>query len=477
MRAARNFISPYTETSFKEMLSNSVLNLATCWKLVSVSNQIIGATSHTRDLTLTGHPNVLFKSAQGVVPSAADSELGLNSAGLEVDSVFSVDILTEEAVAAGDWDNAYFEVFLVDYTNLDLGELIMFAGTIGEVRTYGERFRAEGRPLTNKSTQQIGDIYTAKCTARRLGDFHCKTNVTNGATALGDGGIVTTTGTVTTGGSNVQFIDSGRAEITGYYTHGTVTFTSGPLAGRSSEIVQHIGTPPQSGGNIVRWATDSSWKVSGTLVSNWETTGFNDSGWALATQQGGLRTNPWLQTVANFPVDSRAQWIWRFFSPNTRDDVGSTSYFRKTFTPNVSSATIKIAADSEYTLYVNGNLIGTGSAWNVAQSYSVVLNPGVLNSIAVRVYNTPVHLNTFNPAGLIADVTFAAYTPPPTGDGSIIQLSTPMPRVIEAGTTYSITRGCDREWQTCKNVYNNLVNFRGFPFVPGIEKAYKIQNQ
>lgn len=473
MRAARNFISPNTEHSFKEMLKNPTLTLATCWKLVSVKNEIIGATSHTRDIVLSGHPNIVFKSSQGIVPSAADSELGLNSAGLEVDSIFSVNILTEEAVAAGDWDNAYFEVFIIDYTNLDLGELVMFAGTIGEVKTYGERFRAEGRPLTNKSTQQVGDIYTAKCTAQRLGDVYCKTDVTNGAIAA-DGGVVTTTGTVTTGGSNVQFTDSSRGEVTGYYTHGTVTFTSGPLAGRSSEIVQHIGTPPQAGGNVVRWATDSSWKVNGTLVTNWETTGFNDATWPFATIQGGLRTNPWLQTVANFPVDSRAQWLWRFFSPNTHDNVGSTSYFRKTFTPNVNSATIKIAADSEYTLYVNGSIVGTGSAWNVAQSYTVSLNVGVLNSIAVRVYNAPVHINLFNPAGFIADVTFAAYAPTPPGTGSIIQLSTPMPRNIDIGTTYSITRGCDREWKTCKNVYNNLVNYRGFPFVPGIEKAYKI---
>lgn len=473
MKTARNFTAPYTATSFKDYLAGSSLTLATCWKLVSKTNVIVGATSHTRDLVLAAHTGVTFKSSQGVVPSAADSELGLGSAGLEVDSVFSVNVLTEETVAAGDWDGAYFEVFLVNYSDFAMGELVMFAGTIGEVKTYGERFRAEGRPLTNKATQQIGGIYTEKCTVRRLGDNRCKTPITIGAVAGGDGGVVTVTGTVTTGGSNTQFNDSARGEVTGYFTYGTVTFTSGVLAGRSSEIVQHIGTAPQTGGSVLRWATDSSWKVNATNPAGWNTASYNDSTWTSATQQGSIRQYPWTQGTQNFPSDSTAQWIWRFNTVGSTNTTPTYCYFRKTFTPNVSSARITIAADDSYTLYVNGTQIGTGSAWNVAQSYTISLNPNVANVIAVEAVNSAIPYSV-NPAGLIADITFAAYTPPASGSGSLIQLAIPMPRAIPVGTTYTMTRGCDREWRTCKNVYNNLINFRGFPFVPGIDKAYRV---
>lgn len=474
MKAGRNYTAGYTSASFKDYLAESSITLATCWKLVSKTNQVVGATSHTRDLVLASHAGITFKSAQGVVPSATDTELGLGSAGLEVDSVFSVDVLTEETVAAGDWDGAFFEVFLVNYSDFNMGELVMFAGTIGEVKTYGERFRAEGRPLTSKATQQIGGIYTEKCIARRLGDTKCKTLVTIGATAGGDGGVITTTGTVTGGSSNIQFNDASRGEITGYYTHGTVTFTSGVLSGRSSEIIQHIGTSPQAGGNTVRWGSDSSWKVSATNPANWATAGFDDSAWTAATEQGVYGTPPWILSIANFPQDSAAQWLWRFYSANTIDTVGLSTYFRKTFTPNVSSATINISCDNAYTLYVNGVLIGTGSGWTVGQSYSITLNPNVLNVIAVAGQNYVATAQHPNPAGLIADITFAAFNPSPNAAGSLVQLSIPMPRIIEVGTTYTITRGCDREWRTCKNVFNNLINYRGFPFVPGIDKAYKV---
>ncbi len=475
MKIARNYTAPYTSTSLKQYLAEASLTLTTCWKLTSKNNVIVGATSHTRDLTLSGHAGVTFKSSQGIVPSAADTELGLGSAGLEVDSVFSVDVLTEETVASGDWDGAYFEVFIVNYEAPAMGELVMFAGTIGEVKTYGERFRAEGRPLTSKATQQIGSIYTEKCTVRQLGDSRCKTPVTLWATAA-DGGVVTSTGVVTTGGSNLQFWDTSRGEVTGYYTYGTVTFTSGILNGRSSEIIQHIGTAPQTGGNVVRWGSDSSWKVHASLETNWATAAYDDSAWTSATEQGILGSAPWITSVANFPTDSTAKWLWRFLSINTTDAVGLDTYFRKTFTPNVSSATITITADDTYDLYVNNVFIATNTGWTMAHSHTVSLNPNVANVIAVKVHNTPASAAFFNPAGLLVDITFAAYAPTPTGSGSLIQLAIPMPRNIPVGTTYTITRGCDREWKTCKNVYNNLINFRGFPFVPGIEKAYKVNS-
>jgi uncharacterized phage protein (TIGR02218 family) len=43
---------------------------------------------------------------------------------------------------------------------------------------------------------------------------------------------------------------------------------------------------------------------------------------------------------------------------------------------------------------------------------------------------------------------------------------------ITIGDTYTIREGCDKNFATCKNKFNNVVNFRGFPHIPGIEKAF-----
>jgi len=42
-----------------------------------------------------------------------------------------------------------------------------------------------------------------------------------------------------------------------------------------------------------------------------------------------------------------------------------------------------------------------------------------------------------------------------------------MPEPIEAGDTFVVTAGCDKRFETCRARFNNAVNFRGFPHIPG----------
>jgi uncharacterized phage protein (TIGR02218 family) len=49
-----------------------------------------------------------------------------------------------------------------------------------------------------------------------------------------------------------------------------------------------------------------------------------------------------------------------------------------------------------------------------------------------------------------------------------------MPFDIVAGDQFTIIAGCDRLSSTCKNTFNNILNFRGEPFVPGSDSVLKI---
>ena len=42
-----------------------------------------------------------------------------------------------------------------------------------------------------------------------------------------------------------------------------------------------------------------------------------------------------------------------------------------------------------------------------------------------------------------------------------------MPKPIVIGDSFTITAGCDKTIETCKAKFNNVVNFRGFPRMPG----------
>lgn len=44
---------------------------------------------------------------------------------------------------------------------------------------------------------------------------------------------------------------------------------------------------------------------------------------------------------------------------------------------------------------------------------------------------------------------------------------------ITAGTTFTLTAGCDKKFGTCRTKFANTANFRGFPHLPGNDKAYQ----
>jgi uncharacterized phage protein (TIGR02218 family) len=49
----------------------------------------------------------------------------------------------------------------------------------------------------------------------------------------------------------------------------------------------------------------------------------------------------------------------------------------------------------------------------------------------------------------------------------IFELWQAMPEPVAAGDNFTVTAGCDKQFQTCHDRFNNIVNFRGFPHIPG----------
>lgn len=54
--------------------------------------------------------------------------------------------------------------------------------------------------------------------------------------------------------------------------------------------------------------------------------------------------------------------------------------------------------------------------------------------------------------------------------GGHIELTLPMPFEVVVGDAYTMHPGCDKSFTTCAGRYNNAVNFRGEPHVPGTDK-------
>lgn len=50
---------------------------------------------------------------------------------------------------------------------------------------------------------------------------------------------------------------------------------------------------------------------------------------------------------------------------------------------------------------------------------------------------------------------------------TLVTLQQAMPNTVTIGDTYSLVAGCDKTLDTCVSKFNNVINFRGFPHVPG----------
>jgi uncharacterized phage protein (TIGR02218 family) len=51
-------------------------------------------------------------------------------------------------------------------------------------------------------------------------------------------------------------------------------------------------------------------------------------------------------------------------------------------------------------------------------------------------------------------------------NGTGLGLAYPLPYPPQAGDAFTVAQGCDHTMATCQSKFNNLANFRGYPFVP-----------
>ena len=53
------------------------------------------------------------------------------------------------------------------------------------------------------------------------------------------------------------------------------------------------------------------------------------------------------------------------------------------------------------------------------------------------------------------------------GDTIIVELWQALARAIAPGDSFVVTAGCDKRFATCRDRFDNVINFRGFPHIPG----------
>lgn len=215
-------------TDLQAALDSGVTTLCTCWRIERADNAVFGFTNHDRSLSFGGDT---YEPESGFTGSEIAASLGLNVNGAEVQGALSSARITDDDIALGLWDNAAVEIWRVDWSDASR-RMILRRGSLGEISRGDVAYEAEVRGLAHHLNQEQGRAYGRLCDVKRLGDARCGVNVAS-STFTGTGAVVSALD------NRIITVTGLGGYSDGWFTHGHLTWTSGPNAGAEIEVRHH----------------------------------------------------------------------------------------------------------------------------------------------------------------------------------------------------------------------------------------------
>ncbi|MGO4439648.1 DUF2163 domain-containing protein [Rhizobium sp. RAF56] len=154
-------------------LGGAATTLCICWRVVTRDGAALGFTEHDHDLTVAA---TQYWAASGFAASDGEEAAGLPASTSNVAGGFSHEAITEADLAAGRYDGARVEVYLVNWADPEQ-HLLLKVQEIGEVTRQAGQFEAELRSFAARLAEPQGRVYNRRCDAA-LGDARCGVDLT-----------------------------------------------------------------------------------------------------------------------------------------------------------------------------------------------------------------------------------------------------------------------------------------------------------
>ncbi|WP_320199270.1 DUF2163 domain-containing protein [Agrobacterium sp. rho-13.3] len=210
---------------FAAHLGSEATTTCHCWRVSLRDGVVLGFTEHDEALAFGG---VTYLAASGFQASESDSEAGLAASSGEVAGGFSSEAVSEEDLAAGRYDGAKVELFLVNWKEPEQ-HMLLKVRQIGEVTRAGGAFKAELRSFAHQLSQPQGRVYGRRCDAA-LGDAKCGASL---AAFQASGAVVSVD-------RSGRMVVSGLGAFEeGFFRQGKIRFSGGANAGRSFDLDDH----------------------------------------------------------------------------------------------------------------------------------------------------------------------------------------------------------------------------------------------
>lgn len=155
-------------TILRQKLDAGVTHFCHCWRITRRDGSQIGLTDHDARLTFDGCD---FLPDAAISVSAIDMHVGLDAPQPEIAGALSSPHLQADDLRRGLYDDATFELWLVDWQDAD-NRLLLLAGYFGAIRHSERRFHVALRHDSDGLRQNRGRLYQKTCDAV-LGDTRC----------------------------------------------------------------------------------------------------------------------------------------------------------------------------------------------------------------------------------------------------------------------------------------------------------------
>lgn len=142
-------------------LATGATGVARCWRLTRRDGVVLGFTDHDCNLSFEG---TTFCADTGLSAAALSQMTGLAVDNSEAVGALSDASVTEADIAAGRFDGAQVEAWLVQWAAPE-NRVLQFRGSIGEVSRANGAFTAELRGLSEALNVPLGRVYQKSCAA------------------------------------------------------------------------------------------------------------------------------------------------------------------------------------------------------------------------------------------------------------------------------------------------------------------------
>ena len=153
----------------REKLDAGVTHFCHCWRITRRDGTILGLTDHDAGVVFDAQE---FLPDAGISVSAIDMRTGLAAPQPEIKGALSSPHLQADDLRQGLYDDAAFELWLVDWQLPD-NRLLLLAGHFGAIRHSAGQFHVALRHNSDALHQNRGRLYQKTCDAV-LGDKRCR---------------------------------------------------------------------------------------------------------------------------------------------------------------------------------------------------------------------------------------------------------------------------------------------------------------